>query len=93
VVGSLLEGLVNSDGLIAGQQSLAEEGEGSEADSGLADGDQPAATQSPPDPPARVSGGPDPVRGAPTEPGGAAGRREQWGPSWVEQASQVEAVE
>jgi len=67
VVGSVLEGLVDSDGLIVGQQGAAEEGEGSEPDGGLADGDQPAAAQLPPDPPARVSGGPDPVPGAPTE--------------------------
>jgi hypothetical protein len=98
VVGSALEGLVDSDGPIAGQQGPAEEAEGSEPDGGLADGEQPAAAQLPPNPPARVPGGPDSVGGAPTEsggaePGGAPGRREQWGPSWVEQAAQVEAVE
>src|SRR5215213_8162376 len=98
VVGSVLEGLVDADGVVAGQQGLAEVGEGSEPDGGLADGDQPAAAQPPLDRPARMSGRPDPVPGAPTEcgggePGGALGRREQGSPSWVEQAGEVEAVE
>jgi hypothetical protein len=76
VVGSALEGLVDSDGMIAGQQRAAEEGEGSEPDGGLADGDQPAAAQSPPDRPARVSGRPDPLLPRSTEPGGGEpGRR------------------
>jgi|SRR5215218_6349477 len=98
VVGSVLEGLVNSDGPIARQQGPAEEGEGSEPDGGLADWDQPAAAQSPPDRPARMPGRPHPVTPGPTEPGGGdpgggPGRRQQRGPSWVEQAGQVEAVE
>src|SRR5215218_5124034 len=80
VVGSVLEGLVDSDGPIARQQGAAEKGEGSEPDGGLADGDQPAAAQSPPDRPARMSGRPHQVRPGPTEsggePGGAPGRPE-----------------
>jgi len=97
VVGSVLEGLVDSDGVVAGQQGPAEEGEGSEPDGGPADGEQPAAAQLAADRPAQVSGRPHQATPGPTEPGGepggAPGRRQQRGPLWVEQASEVEAVE
>ena len=84
-VGSALQGLLHADGVVVGEEGLAEVGEGPEPDGGLADREEPAAPQAPLNRPARVSGRPDPALGEPTEsgghePGGALGRREQGGP-------------
>jgi len=40
-VGSALQGLLHADGVVVGEEGLAELGEGSEPDGGLADGRSP----------------------------------------------------
>src|SRR5215207_11303475 len=54
-VGSALQGLLHADGVVVGEEGLAEVGEGSEPDGGLADGEEPAAPQAPLNRPSRVS--------------------------------------